>query len=199
MSLLCKLALAKGKKGLALGRSYHLAKRTQMLHERELTQHLHRAGVCRFIPACRGHVEESLRNKDVLTTHLVPKFCGESQGARLSSLTRQVQDPALWGWRSRAAESLWCRYTGSQTPQQPCPALPRSWGCAAQGAWLTVCPAVPVCVHALGSLCGCLQCLRWETLQLQASWQAFKPYRELPGHACPLWSCPYCSTYSLTR
>lgn len=63
------------------------------------------------------------------------------------------------------------------------------------GSLLPSCPCVCPCPRKL----GCLQCLRWETLQLQAAWQAFKPYRQLPGHACPLWSCPYCSTCSLTR
>lgn len=72
-----------------------------MLHRRELTRHLHRTGTWRFISACRGYEEESLRNKDALTTQLVPKFFGESQGAQFSAVTLQVQDPVLWGMKKQ--------------------------------------------------------------------------------------------------
>lgn len=47
-----------------------------MLHERELTQHLQRAGVCRFIPACKGHGEESLITETMMFSP--PRWCPSS-------------------------------------------------------------------------------------------------------------------------
>lgn len=61
-----------------------------------------------------GRISYLQQKQDALTTQLVPKFFGESQGAQFSAVTLQVQDPAQWGGRSRAVELLWCRYTGTQ-------------------------------------------------------------------------------------
>lgn len=105
--MLCNLALLKGKEGLALGRSYHLTKRTRMLPGRELTWHLHRAGVCRFTPACRGHGDESLTTETRCSHHPAgaqvlwgitrcPVFCSYPAGAK--NLHSGDGEAGLWSY-----------------------------------------------------------------------------------------------------
>lgn len=159
MSVLCNSALAKGKKGLALGRRYHLAKKTQMLCERELTWHLHGAGVCRFIPACRGHGEGFLITETTMLS-LPSSWPGSLGSYNVPSFLQLLCScrTAPWGGRSRAAESL-CgvihRYPNTSN-SHTLHSLELRLCCS--GGLAHCCPAVPVCVPALGSLVVCSVC-----------------------------------------
>lgn len=138
------LALTKGRKELALGRSYHLAKRTQTLCERELTWHLHRAGVCRFISACRGHGEESLITE---TTTLSPPSWAQVLW-RVTRCSVFCSYPVAAGPCTVGMEKQGCRvtvvwYTNSHTLHFPGAEAVLLRGTGSLYAQLSLCVSMP--------------------------------------------------------